>query len=325
MPQHHPGTLVAHDNLNRADLPWALTTHLLSINHEQFLRITQHSFLARAANGTLPKPLVAQWLANDVQYLKVYQGLSEQTLTIVRNTQPEATISDPNDVETRLIGWLGAAIQNGNREERFFQEVANIYKLDIGITEATKNEGLRRYETLYNTFTANDRNAFLPWLEGAVFLWAMEKVYYEAWSWARRQDAQTSPRTFDKDQDGGAMRREFIPNWSNRDFMMFVEQLERIINEAVSTAVKGNDELWRQVKIRTDAVWMAVLDAEEAFWPDVDGTGAMNGAVAAGAVTEGQLDGSTLNSVDGSRTSADVDCEKCERVGNGQVPVQAGA
>jgi thiaminase len=122
-------------------------------------------------------------------------------------------------------------------------------------------------------------------------------VYYEAWSWARRQDAQSSPRTYEKDQDDGAMRREFIPNWSNRDFMMFVEQLERILNEAVSTAVKGDDQLWRQVKTRTDAVWKAVLDAEEAFWPDV------HGIAVGGAARARGLDGSTLNSANGARIS----------------------
>ncbi|EAT83462.2 hypothetical protein SNOG_09270 [Parastagonospora nodorum SN15] len=267
MPIHHPGTLVANGNINLTDVPWALTTHLLS------------------------------WLANDLQYLKIYKGLSEQTLAIVRRTQPSTTIYDPEDLQTRLVAWLDAAIQNGTREEAFFQEVAEIYKIDLNITQATKNEGLHRYESLLNTFTATSRSEFLPWLEGAVMLWAMEKVYYEAWSWARRQDAQSSPRTYENDEDGGAMRREFIPNWSNRDFMMFVEQLERILNEAVSSAVKGDDQLWRQVKTRTDAVWQAVLDAEEAFWPDVDGVG-VNGAA----------NGSALNDVNGIRTSADVDC-----------------
>jgi len=314
MPIHHPGSLVANGNINPTDVPWALTTHLLSVNHDQLLRITHHSFLARAANGTLPKPLVAQWLANDLQYLKVYKGLSEQTLAIIRRTQPSTTIPDPEDLQTRLNAWLDAAIQNGTREEAFFQEVADIYKIDLNITSATKNEGLRRYENLFDTFSASSRGEFLPWLEGAVMLWAMEKVYYEAWSWARRQDAQSSPRTYEKDMDGGAMRREFIPNWSNRDFMMFVEQLERILNEAVSTAVRGDDELWRQVKTRTDTVWQAVLDAEEAFWPDVDGVGVLNGAA----------NGSTLNGVNGVKTSADVDCEKCEKMENGQVPIQAG-
>jgi thiaminase len=314
MPQHHPGTFIAHNNIDLTDVPWALTTHLLSVNHEQLLRITHHSFLSRAANGTLPKSLVAQWLANDLQYLKIYKGLSEHTLALVRRTQPEAAESDSENVQTRLIAWLEAAVQNGTREENLFQEVADMYKMDISITEATKNQGLKLYKAMYSTLTTSNRSAFLPWLEGAVTLWAMEKVYYEAWSWARRQDAQTSPKTYDNDQDGGAMRREFIPNWSNRDFLMFVEQLERIINEAVSTAVNGDDESWKQVKSRIDLVWEAVLGAEEAFWPDVDGNGVGSGK---------DLDGSTLNSAERAKLSTEVDCEKCEEIEDGRVPVQA--
>jgi thiaminase len=270
MPQHHPGTFVADNNLDRTDVPWALTTHLLSVNQDQLLRTINHPFLARAANGTLPKTLVEQWLANDLQYLKVYKSISEQTLAILRQAQPEAAISKPEDVQTRLIEWLEAAVQNGTREENLFQEVADIYRFDINISDATKNEGLKCYEALFSTFTTSDRNAFLPWLEGAVILWAMEKVYYEAWNWAQQQDTQGSPKSYEKDMDGGAMRKEFIPNWSNRDFLMFVEQLEKVINEGVSEAVKGDDELWKQVKARTDAMWAAVLDAEEVFWPNVD-------------------------------------------------------
>jgi thiaminase len=272
MPEHHPGTFLANNNLNPTDVPWALTTHLLSVNHSQLLRTIHHPFLARAANGTLPKSLVTHWLANDFQYLAIYKGISEQTLAIVRRTQPESTVSDPEDVQTRLAAWLEAAVQNGTREENLFQEVAEMYKFDIRITDATKNEGLRRYESLYKSFTANNRNPFLPWLEGAVILWVMEKVYYEAWSWAEKQDVQEGPKSYENDQDGGAMRKEFIPNWSNRDFLMFVEQLERIINEGVSTAVTGDDGLWGQVKVRTETVWRAVLDAEEVFWPDVEGS-----------------------------------------------------
>jgi thiaminase len=279
MPQHHPGTFVAHNDLNPSDIPWALTTHLLSINHEQLLRTTHHPFLARAANGTLPKPLVAHWLANDLQYLKVYKGVSEQTLALVRRG------SNAEDIETRLSAWLEAAVQNGTREENLFQEVASLYDLDISLNEATKNDGLRRYEALFETFSTSPRNTFVPWLEGAVILWAMEKVYYEAWSWSRKQDAQSSPKSYENDQDGGAMRKEFIPNWSNRDFLMFVEQLERIINEGVSSTVRGDEKLWGEIKSRTEGVWKAVLDAEEVFWPEVNGSRAVeNGRVVGGQV-----------------------------------------
>lgn len=322
MPQHHPGTFVAHNNLDLTNVPWALTTHLLSVNHDQLVRTTTHPFLARAAKGTLPKSVTATWLASDLQYLKVYKGISEQTLEILRRNHSTSAAANPENIETRLIAWLEAAIQNGNREEKFFAEVAEIYDIKFNITDSTRNDGLRKYEQMYKHFTQADRQAFLPWLEGAVILWAMEKVYYEAWSWARNQDAQSSPRTFDNDQDGGAMRREFIPNWSNRDFLMFVEQLERVINEGVSTAVKGDDELWRTVKIRSDAVYAAVLDAEEVFWPSVEGEEKLTEAVVGISQRSDELDGSTLG---GSRISSGGKCETCEKVGGAKVPLQAAA
>jgi len=324
MPQHHPGTFVAHNNIDLTDVPWALTTHLLSVNHEQLLRTTQHPFLAQAARGTLPKQLVAQWLTSDLQYIKIYLGMSEQTLAIIRQNQSDTAAANSEDVQTRLIAWLEAAIQNGIREEKFFAEVAGLYNIDISTNSAVRNEGLQRYETLYASFSQSKQNTMLPWLEGAVILWAMEKVYYEAWSWARRQDAQSSPRTFDNDLDGGAMRRELIPNWSNRDFLMFVEQLERILNEAVSTFVKGDNELWRSVKARTDAVYAAVLDAEEVFWPNVEGHEQMGEAVLGVAGTRNELGGSTLGSVEGGQINSDEKYETDAKLGETQKPVAAG-
>ncbi|KAL6706666.1 hypothetical protein ACN47E_005208 [Coniothyrium glycines] len=287
MPTHHPGTYVAQNVVDKTDVPWALTTHLLSINHEQLIRATQHPFLARAANGNLAKPVIAQWLVNDREYVRGYIATNNKLAEILRsqNRAPTAADAEP-DIETRLTAWCVAGAQNGEREIRLFNEVSEIYKLGVPAvsSESYKTQGLRLYEILFSRLAAQQPNTFIPWLEAAVLLWSTEKCYYEAWSWARRQDAQSSPRNFDNDQDGGAMRREFIPNWSNRDFLMFVEQLERIINEGVSEAVGRDDEKWKDVKKRTDSIWRAVLDAEDAFWPDVDG-------VKAGLLQEAKVDG----------------------------------
>lgn len=303
MPTHHPGTFVHHNNIDLTDVPWALTTHLLSINHDQLLRATRHAFLSRAANGTLPKSLVASWLANDRMYLEGYTNLNSNLLNLIQSkkTQPaeESAASADSDIEARLIAWLQAGVQNGKREIKLFHEVADIYKIDLHpspLPQHLQLEGLRRYEALFASVAAQAPHDFIPWLEGVTLLWATEKVYYEAWSWARRQDAQSSPRTFDNDEDGGAMRREFIPNWSNRDFLLFVEQLERILNEGVSQAVSRDEARWLEVKTRTEAIWRAVLDAEEVFWPEVSATeGFLKEAVVGGA--QGDLDGSTLNGV----------------------------
>jgi thiaminase len=301
MPTHHPGTAAARNGgTDPTDMPWAVTTHLLSISHDQMLRCTRHPFLERAAKGTLPKALIAQWLSNDRQYLQGYLSTISNTLNLIRSTYKSTTVpgAEP-DIEARLIAWLEAGIKNGERELRFFQEVAEIYKIDIQsspLQESVKSEGLRRYEALFASVASQQPHAFLPWLEGAILLWSTEKVYYEAWSWARRQDAQSSPRNFENDQDGGAMRREFIPNWSNRDFLMFVEQLERIVNEGISNAVDRDDARWMEVKNRADPIWRALLDAEEAFWPDVpSGEG---GLIELGVRrgVDGRMDSSTLRS-----------------------------
>lgn len=311
MPTHHPGTFVHHNNVDNTNVPWALTTHLLSLNHEQFLRATRHPFLAKAANGTIPKELVASWLANDRVYILGYISTISDLLSLVRKSlKTSQTPGTEPDIETRLVAWLEDGLRNGEREVRFFQEVAEIYKLDIPQSPLPQNlkvEGLQLYERLFANVAAQQPHAFIPWLEGAVLLWATEKCYYEAWSWARRQDAQSSPRTFDNDPDGGAMRREFIPNWSNRDFMMFVEQLERILNEGVSEAVGRDDARWLEVKTRADAVWKAVVDAEERFWPDVPGaTTKLRLEEGVGAGVSRDVNGSALN---GAQSNAVSDSE----------------
>lgn len=305
MSKHHPGSWVAHSkaDIDPTDLPWALTTHLLAINNEQLLRATKHPFLERAAKGTLPKPLIAQWLANDRQYLQGYLSTISHTLNLVRSTHKSTAASGAEPgIETRLISWLEAGIENGEREIRLFQEVAEIYNIEIHpspLPDNIKSEGLRRYEALFASVASQTPNPFIPWLEGAVLLWSTEKVYYDAWSWARRQDTQSSSRNYDNDQDGGAMRREFIPNWSNRDFMMFVEQLERIVNEGVTIAVNRDEERWANVKSRADPIWRALLDAEEAFWPavpDVEGS-LVEPGVRRGV--DGKMNGTTLRSTGG--------------------------
>lgn len=301
MAQHHPGAFINKTNLNPTNVPWALTTHLLSVSIPQFKRTTTAPFLARAAQGQLPKHLIAQWLANDRLYIQGYISLAENLIRLVESsskaTRATATQVDVDSIESRLLRWLNAAIENVKRESEWFDEMTKSYNLTASTPSSSeKSLGVQKFEQLFSQLSQQRPNEFLPWLEGAVCLFSTEKIYYEAWSWARKQYRRRSaspmpgsgaaaarsrsrspnPVTMDysKDLDGGAMRKEFIPNWSNKNFMMFVETLERIINEGVGIAVSGNEKRWEEVKRRADAVWQATLDAEEAFWPDVDGSAA---------------------------------------------------
>lgn len=257
---------------------WTLTGHLLSINQDQFTRATQSMFLKSAASGTLPKDVISHWLANDRLYMQGYIRLTGELLRILQLPTKPTGSKDAGTTEIQLLDWLVDALVNIRREERFFMDVAERYSLDVDLTEPDgvtireerKSEGLKRFEKLFGSLTAGgEKDALLPWLEGAVLFWATEKVYFEAWSWAKRQAQGSGSKAFESDEDSGAMRREFIPNWTNDEFIKFVNTLESLLNEGVQQAVGQDENLGKQILERAEVTWGQLLDAEEAFWPTI--------------------------------------------------------
>ncbi|KAJ4302619.1 hypothetical protein N0V90_001508 [Kalmusia sp. IMI 367209] len=257
-----------------------LTSHLLSVHKDQFTRATQSAFLAQAASGTLSKPLISHWLANDRLYMQGYIRLTGHLLRILKLPEQPTPSTAAGSVEVRLLDWLVDALVNIRREERFFMDVAERYGLDVDLTETgkvivqeeKKIEGLKRFEKLFDSLTTGQTSeSVLPWLEGTVLFWATEKVYFEAWSWAKGQVEGGVERVVEQDADGGAMRKEFIPNWTNDEFIQFVETLEGILNEGVREVVGTDEGLKARVEKRAEVVWRQLLDAEEAFWPRVEG------------------------------------------------------
>lgn len=206
-----------------------------------------------------------------------YIRLSGALLRIVPLPHKSTPSTSAGPVSLRLLDWLVDALVNIRREERFFMDVAERYGLDVDLDgeeggQGQKIEGLKRYEEVFGRLTGGggEEEEVLPWLEGVVLFWATEKVYFEAWSWAKGQ-AGAVGREFEEDEDGGAMRKDFIPNWTNEEFSKFVDTLEAILNEGVEETVGGDEGMRRRVEERAEVVWKEVLDAEEAFWPLVDG------------------------------------------------------
>lgn len=93
--------------------------------------------------------------------------------------------------------------------------------------------------------------------KGMVALWATEKCYLLAWTYAKTHLPEQGASRHD------VMRDIFIPNWSSTEFVAFVEVLENLVDDmadsVTSEDIKDAEEQWRQV------LW-----AEEAFWPAVD-------------------------------------------------------
>jgi hypothetical protein len=78
--------------------------------------------------------------------------------------------------------------------------------------------------------------------------------------------------------DGGALRKEFIPNWTSREFVEFVEEIGGFVDllwveeggagfvEREVGVGKGKEEM-RESVVR---LWGRVLEAERVFWPGVE-------------------------------------------------------
>lgn len=248
----------------------SLTQHLLALDGEAYKRATQSPFLASAARGDLPKDVLGHWLANDRLYIHAYIKGTGNLLSFLQLPLSSSSSADVHAV--RLLDWSIDALVNVRREEKFFVDTAKRYGIAVDlptegagqVADTAKVDGLLRFEYLFDEVRTSD-NIILPWLEAAVLFYGTEKCYLDAWSWAK---AQQQSGDGSKDTDGGALRKEFIPNWSSPEFKAFVDQLGTIIDEAFAEEIKLHGEGVRaKLTKRAELKWQEVLAAEEEFWP----------------------------------------------------------
>ncbi|KAL2153549.1 hypothetical protein VTH82DRAFT_4704 [Thermothelomyces myriococcoides] len=290
---------------------WSLTQHLLKTEENLYKSATQHPFLLAGAEGRLPKDILSRWLANDRLYIHSYIRAAGQLLAAI--DLPKQVPGSQEAFETRLADWLIEALVGVRREERFFLDVADRYGLGIelavplppasadaqGAAPATPHEGkvpgLVQYESIFSsvghrpgssstgaaattTATAGPTQPIiLPWLEGALTFWGTERCYLDAWSWARNraEERRSSGELAEgEDADGGALRKEFIPNWSSPEFARFVDKLAKLIDEAVAKVLAekegdAREQTKREILDRVEGPWRTLLEAEKQFWPDI--------------------------------------------------------
>ncbi|EHK24357.1 uncharacterized protein TRIVIDRAFT_146702 [Trichoderma virens Gv29-8] len=266
--------------------PFSLTQAILISDPLAYKSATQSPFLAHAAQGRLSKSVLGQWLANDRLYIHAYIRGVGRLLSFLQ--LPEVVIPPRDEAAERkyspnekLLHWMIDALVNIRREEDFFVRTAGKYGIDVNlpagadgcVAASSKLEGLRRFEALFDGISPNsDEGVLLPWLEAAIIFWATEKCYLDAWSGAAAR--LSTPSDSEEDADGGALRREFIPNWSSKEFAQFVDQLGEIIDSAVQREMelrRDADEVVKTVLLdRALAKWHEVLAAENAFWPAME-------------------------------------------------------
>nr|CDP31203.1 Putative protein of unknown function [Podospora anserina S mat+] len=277
-----------------------LFSYLFSHQIPRFFSTIIHPFLLAAAKGTLPKDVLSHWLVNDRLYIHAYIRAAGQLLASLELPKHLPGVEQPGEedeaFEVRLVDWLIEALGAVRREERMFLEVGGRYELvdfvGVNSREAGRVKGLGVIEGLFRDVGGKEKGRGLgawllgagggelpmsekiPWLEGAVTFWGTERVYLEAWSWARGQ--QEERPNGKKDEDGGALRKEFIPNWSSDEFRGFVGRLGVLIDQAVEREIgmvgedgQKQEEVKKEILGRVEGKWRTLLEGEKGFWPDV--------------------------------------------------------
>ncbi|KAF8068785.1 heme oxygenase-like protein [Lyophyllum atratum] len=232
-----------------ADPHTSITTQLLSLSSHSYTKATKsHPFLVSAANGTLTDTLLSLWLSQDYIYAaQAYPRFVGSLISHIPFRPPTLRSSVSPDHSQRILKILVFALENIVREVGFFHDTSGKWGLDL--TGWNERKGTRDYTAEMARISGTGKIE-----EGLLFLWAMEKVYLDAWS---NINEKLSSR------EGYSALRSFATNWSTPEFKVFVDDLALLVDDVYR-------ELGSDAWTVAEGIWQRVLELEEGFWPDAE-------------------------------------------------------
>jgi len=231
-----------------------LTSHLLSLSTDTpYSAAIAHPFLTSAGDGTLDDSLLALWLAQDRIYAAhAYPSLIGSLIASIPWNKSHKIDSPEEAMNQRTLRVLVFCLENIVKEIEFFKDTATKWGLDMEAWKESK--GTRDYTAEMTRISKSGRLE-----DGLVFLWAMEKVYLDAWSAVHNRLLKTASARSDADVTHSAVM-SFAANWSCSEFLSFVDELANVVNNL--GIVPGSRECRR-----AEDIWARVIELEAAFWP----------------------------------------------------------
>ncbi|KAK7681329.1 hypothetical protein QCA50_015420 [Cerrena zonata] len=196
----------------------SLTSHLVRLSTvRSYTAATEHPFLASAGDGRLSKDLLSVYLSQDRLYAAhAYPKFVGCLLASVPFSSLDGIDCDRENYNQRVVAVLGGALQNVIREVNFFRDVAEKYGLQLSGWRERK--ATRDYTAEMSRVGASGRLE-----DGIVFLWAMERVYLDAWGFVSSLKNEHAGPT-------SAAVAELVDNWTNEEFVVFVDELADLVN-----------------------------------------------------------------------------------------------
>ena len=221
---------------------------------------TRAPFLVAAGAGNLSKALLSSWLSQRRLYAQALIGFIGALIS--RVDLPYAHVEDKkSSIRWRIVQMLSSLLENIHKDLKYFEDVAKRYNLDLEFPPRpgvyfSADTTTKQYIDLFRAFWTDPT---MTLLEGLIILWATEYCQLIAWRYAK---SHLNP-TRGADLDGGALRNEFIPSWTENESEKSVNEIAECTNLLADRDVAG-------FKIETfRAVWVHVLGIERKFWPSM--------------------------------------------------------
>jgi len=232
-----------------------LTSHLLALSTvKPYVAATQHTFLQRAGNGTLSKAELSCYLAQDRLFVAhggpLFFG---HFLSTIPFSSSHSVSSQQEALNKKLVDLASSSLQGIIREAGLFVEISD--KFGLGIEKWKERKGTRDYiaEEVKASATGDIGDCL-------VFLYAMEKIYFDAWTYVKNLRLSTSKDVLNASEISEPLEI-LVSNWSNHGFAAFVDGIENLVN---SMDIQPDSAAWS----RAEEIWGRVVELEEGFWPN---------------------------------------------------------
>ncbi|KAJ3573371.1 hypothetical protein NP233_g2465 [Leucocoprinus birnbaumii] len=227
-----------------------LTEHLANLTTiPPYTEAINHPFLVAAGNGSLPADRLALWLSQDRIYAAhAYPAFIGALITSIPWDSSQSVDSLSEQRNQHILSVLVFCLENIVREVNFFRDTAT--RWDLPIDDWNERKGTRDYTAEMARISKNGNVT-----DGLIFLWAMERVYLDAWSFvlgqikAHGQDLKSSAAG------------SFATNWGGTDMIDFVDKLATLVD---GFNIQPGSEAWA----RAEGIWTRVVELEVDFWPN---------------------------------------------------------
>ena len=154
----------------------SVTANLISTQEDRYSSATEHAFLARAGNGTIPNSAVCEWLVQDKYYQLAYVNFIGSLLAkldlfpCVFPSQSAERQEEGENLTQTTLGLLIDSLTAIRQEIDFYAKTADKYELELKY--APPNDTTKEYMNLFSDASAKEA----PLLHGLLVLWATEHV-----------------------------------------------------------------------------------------------------------------------------------------------------